>query len=74
MSNMVSIWKQHDLKIMKSTYVKIERCKNKNDRKQVVNIGKKKKSLPNNNDNVIPIAINGGLPTCENTQPHIKTN
>ena len=32
---------------------------------------------PNNNNynnNVIPIAINGDIPTCENMQPHIKTN
>ena len=28
----------------------------------------------NNNNNNIPIAINGSLPTCENMQPHIKTN
>ena len=27
---------------------------------------------PNNNNNVIPIAINDDLPTNENTQPHIK--
>ena len=32
------------------------------------------KNPKNNNDNnhVIPIDINGGLPTCEDTQPYIK--
>ena len=48
-----------------------------NTNKTNLNLKLKKTNNNNNNitnNNVIPIAINGDLPTYENTQPHIKTN
>ena len=45
----------------------------RNQRKTNLNL---KPKNPQNNDNndVILSAMNGDLPTSENTQPHIKTN